>query len=61
MTNKNFKSLSLRRTLAEEVKKFIEENPDFVAKNPEFNTVSGFIDKATREKLEELKAQEATA
>lgn len=54
MEEKPFKSVSLRVALTKQVQDFIEAHPDFVEKNPEYNTVAGFIDKATRLRLDEL-------
>jgi len=58
MEDKPFKSVSLRTTLLQQVQDFIDKHPEFITENPESNSVAGFIDKATRTKLQELKSKE---
>jgi hypothetical protein len=55
VSKKLFGSISLRVSLMQEVAQFIKSHPDFVNANPEINSVAGFIDKATRAKLSQLK------
>lgn len=56
MEEKKFRSVSVRDSLLRTIEKFINENPEFVERNPAFNTVAGFINEATRLKLLELEA-----
>ena len=55
MENKKFRTVSLRDALLKQVEDFIAEHPKFVSDNPDFNSSAGFIDKATRKQLQELK------
>jgi len=57
MEEKKFRSISLRDTLVRQVENFIEEHPSFVSDNPECNSVAGFVDRAARLRLQELKNQ----
>jgi hypothetical protein len=57
MEEKKFRSVSLRDALVKQVEDFIAEHPLFVTDNPEYNSVAGFIDRAARLRLQELKNQ----
>jgi hypothetical protein len=54
MEEKQFKSVSVRTVFLDQIRKFIDDHPDFVAKNPEYNSVAGFVTEATRLRLQEL-------
>ena len=57
MEEKKFRSISLRDPLVKQVEDFIAEHPDLIRDNPEYNSVAGLVDKATRQLLNQLKAE----
>lgn len=57
LEEKKFKSTTLRTSLLDDVADFIQTHPVFVEKNPEYNSISGFIDQATRKLLQDLKTK----
>jgi hypothetical protein len=60
LEEKQFKSVSLRRALTKQIQEFIGQHPTFVVENPEYNSVAGFIDKATRLRLQQLEKSVCT-
>lgn len=52
---KTFRAVSLRISLLQQVKDWIEKHPTYITENPEYNSVAGFVDKATRLRLQQLK------
>jgi hypothetical protein len=46
--------VSLRKVLTKQIQEFIDQHPTFVAENPEYNSVAGFIDKVARLRLQQL-------
>ncbi len=51
----NFRNISLRNSVVQQVEEFLEANADFVAQNPECKSVAGFVTKASLEYLKKLK------
>jgi hypothetical protein len=61
MTKREFKSISIRTALVEDVEEFIKNNPHFVRENPEEASVAGFLHQAGRRRLHELNLAERQA
>lgn len=52
---KKYRSVTVRTSLIEQIQDFISKNPDFITENPECESVAGFIQQATRGKIQQLK------
>lgn len=52
---KKYMSVTVRTSLIEQIQDFISKNPDFITENPECGSVAGFIQQATRGKIQQLK------
>lgn len=62
MEERGFRSISIREGLCKQIEEYLTANPNFINENPESKSIAGFVDKATRTRLKELKkeiAQEA--